>query len=173
MTTNENDTLKLAFLDQENIPDQWEAILDREMMIRNQHIADVDNSYRRAFIDGTLSKQKPIRELMARVVPEIMKGVQALINSAHQPDARKGKSMILKLETQPWPQFCYLALMTMLDFSTLTDKSLADLYHRITAACEDEAFSRGRDPLAAISFAVAFRTSLAVYCIAPCMISAS
>ena len=46
MTTNENDTLKLAFLDQENIPDQWEAILDREMMIRNQHIADVDNSYR-------------------------------------------------------------------------------------------------------------------------------
>ena len=139
MTTNENDTLKLAFLDQENIPDQWEAILDREMMIRNQHITDIDNSYRRAFIEGTLSKQKPIRELMSRVVPEIMKGVQALINSAHQPDARKGKSMILKLESQPWPQFCYLALMTMLDFSTLTDKSLADLYHRITAACEDEA----------------------------------
>lgn len=137
MDTNA-EVLKSAFLDPKHLPEKWEAILDREMMIRNQHIMDIDNSYRKSFDDATLSKQKPVRELMARVVPSIMEGVQALINVVHVRNATRNKKFMLALESQPWPQFCYLALMTMIDFST-TNGSMAELFHKITATCEDEA----------------------------------
>lgn len=130
--------LKAAFLDQNNIPDNWEAILDREMVIRNQHIADIDNSCRKAFETGTLSKQKPIRELMSRTMPIIIEGIQAVLNRVEAKAATVDKNWILRLKTEPWQEYCYLALMTMIDFST-TNGAMADLRHKIAAACEDEA----------------------------------
>ena len=53
----------LSFLSDE-LPENWEKVLEREKTIRNQHMIDVENVARRSFETGTISKYTPVRPLM-------------------------------------------------------------------------------------------------------------
>lgn len=126
------------FFDQDNLPQNWEALLEREMMIRNQHIADVEDNSRRSFEQGTWSKHAPVREMMSHVLPVIIEGVQALINKCAAKDARKEKPWIVRLSKENWKNYSYLALTTMLDACT-TNPGMAAVWYAIGSACEEDA----------------------------------
>ena len=65
----------LSFLSDE-LPENWEKVLEREKTIRNQHMIDVENVARRSFETGTISKYTPVRTLMSHFLPDIIKYVE-------------------------------------------------------------------------------------------------
>lgn len=127
-----------VFLSDE-IPDDWEKIVEREKTIREQHRYDIEAAYRRSFETGTLSKNLPVRTLMSTLLPNVIKYIETFCNSIKtDPKARHNKSLLLRLASEDYQSYAYIAMMTMIDEST-KQQTIAHVLANIGKLCEEEA----------------------------------
>lgn len=120
------------------LPGNYNEILDREKLIRYQHVTDVDDSMRNAWNKGALSTQYSVRTLIARTLPVVLDCAYALINNLKTPTAIPSKGHLKQFSNENYEAYCYLALTTMFDESTKSN-ALSHVYGNIAKVCEEEA----------------------------------
>ena len=114
----------LSFLSDE-LPENWEKVLEREKTIRNQHMIDVENVARRSFETGTISKYTPVRTLMSHFLPDITTYIENAVKIQYAcSHARRRKEFRKRLSEEPYVAYVYIALIPMID-GTAQTKSTA------------------------------------------------
>lgn len=128
----------LSFLSDE-LPENWEKVLEREKTIRNQHMIDVENVARRSFETGTISKYTPVRTLMSHYLPDITTYIEnaTKIQDAGRHALRR-KEFRKRLAEEPYDVYAYIALSVMLDHASGI-ASVASVLTAIAKQCEQEA----------------------------------
>lgn len=102
-------TNNVVFLSTE-LPTDWEKVVDRERIIREQHRCDIEHTYRRAFETGTISKYQPVRTLMSTLLPAILKRLEAMFDPpASDTKARHNKAFLKRMQSEPYDTYAYIA----------------------------------------------------------------
>lgn len=119
------------------LPDGYEAVLDREKLIRNQHMIDIENTSKKSYETGTWSKHKPLRALISIIMPQLIAKLEARLET--EPlTARSMKPCLLRLKSENYKGYIYLSLMTLLDEST-KNAAVGHAMAAIGSICHDEA----------------------------------